>query len=319
MPPIFANETAWPEKFSGASVDDRTIGTEREPSVFDHGVTIALSGGGIPDVATVGRSPGQLGIDLLGCQFHGGIHAQGVSREHMIFLTLQCGDSIDCRIADIRLNHLAAPGNLTICPAGADVFAEGGGDYAGLVLFVPKDTLSFALAESGRAGATLIERCQGRDPGLMALARSLERQAAGRFADGPLAWEEATTAVVQRLIDAHLSDRPRPLRGRLDAHALLCVSEYVQDNLDRAFSVQDLADIAKRSRSHFPRLFRRTTGLSPYNYVLKARLHSARALLQDGRLPIAEVALRTGFADQSHLCNWIKRAYGGSPRELKPV
>ncbi|UQZ88641.1 XRE family transcriptional regulator [Deltaproteobacteria bacterium Smac51] len=71
---------------------------------------------------------------------------------------------------------------------------------------------------------------------------------------------------------------------------------------------------AQSSRFHFIRLFRRDTGLTPHQYLLRRRVKLARALLSD-RLSIADVALETGFYDQSHLDRYFKKVVGLSPRD----
>jgi AraC family transcriptional regulator len=162
----------------------------------------------------------------------------------------------------------------------------------------------------------LVERLKGEDPILFWLAGLLAQQAAEGFADGPLAWYELSNAVTDRLIDSHLSRAPKSQRGILGERALSRVIECIHANAERELSVDMLADAAQQSRSHFPRLFRCTVGLSPYQYVVKVRLERAISLLRTGRLSIAVIAAETGCADQSHMCRWMRRAYGGSPIRL---
>lgn len=68
------------------------------------------------------------------------------------------------------------------------------------------------------------------------------------------------------------------------------------------------------NRDYFSRRFKRAAGLSPHQYLLQSRIRKAKKLLAGGA-PIAEVALSTGFYDQSHLCRHFKRSLGLSPRK----
>jgi len=69
---------------------------------------------------------------------------------------------------------------------------------------------------------------------------------------------------------------------------------------------------AGMSREGFSRMFVRHHGMPPHAFWLMARLNHARELLRAGE-GIAGVAVETGFADQSHLGRWFRRAFGVSP------
>jgi len=72
-------------------------------------------------------------------------------------------------------------------------------------------------------------------------------------------------------------------------------------------------------RSHLTRVFERTMGMSPHQYLVEARVHSARALLSSGgdRPSFAEVAAAVGFADRSHLTRQFKRILGTTPSKVR--
>ena len=71
------------------------------------------------------------------------------------------------------------------------------------------------------------------------------------------------------------------------------------------------------SASHLKTVFREATGLPVHQYVLRRRVERAQALLREGKLPINEIALATGFAHQSHLARHMRRLLGVTPAEVK--
>lgn len=65
-------------------------------------------------------------------------------------------------------------------------------------------------------------------------------------------------------------------------------------------SIGVVAEMLGLSRSSFFIAFRNATGCAPYQWLLARRIEQARQLLRTTDLPLAEIALECGFADQSH-------------------
>ena len=79
-----------------------------------------------------------------------------------------------------------------------------------------------------------------------------------------------------------------------------------------------LAALAHMSPYHFARLFKKSTGLPPHQYVIARRVERAKELLRDrDPLPLAEVAAETGFSSQSHFTRHFKRFVGVTPRQFQ--
>jgi AraC family transcriptional regulator len=92
--------------------------------------------------------------------------------------------------------------------------------------------------------------------------------------------------------------------------------DYVLAHLDEPIEVEALAGIAGRSPFHFTRVFTKSVGTTPHRYVVHLRLRRAIELVREGRSGLAEIAVRTGFADQSHLSRWAKRVHGVTLMQL---
>ena len=71
------------------------------------------------------------------------------------------------------------------------------------------------------------------------------------------------------------------------------------------------------SRFHFARRFRRSFDASPHEFVLRQRVARARQLLERRAIPIHDVALACGFADQSHLNRVFKNQVGTTPGRFR--
>jgi AraC family transcriptional regulator len=106
--------------------------------------------------------------------------------------------------------------------------------------------------------------------------------------------------------------------GVLPRHKLRAVIEYIHEHLDAELSLDHLAGVAHVSPYHFARLFKNSTGLPPHQYVIARRVERAKELLrQHDDLPLIEVALEAGFANQSHLTRHFKRLVGVTPGRVQ--
>jgi len=117
-------------------------------------------------------------------------------------------------------------------------------------------------------------------------------------------------------VAGHTAAMPARSRGMLGKDLLPRLRDYVIAHLDEPIGVEVLAGIAGRSPFHFTRVFTRSVGMTPHRYVVHLRLQCAIELVREERSGLAEIAARTGFADQSHLSRWMRRVLGVSPTQL---
>jgi AraC family transcriptional regulator len=219
-------------------------------------------------------------------------------------------------MADRVLRHEPAAGSLAICPAGIDCAADA--DQGADILLVAIDPRRFALAaaEASPVQVQLMERMSGYDGPLLDQARRLASESATDYPNGPLFWDEIASGFIDGLIARHTSASESRARGTLGKDMLKRLKDYVLAHLDEPIEVTTLANLAGLSPFHFSRVFARSVGLTPHRYIVHLRLQQAIALLRDGRFGLAEIAVRAGFADQSHLSRWVRRVHGATLTQL---
>lgn len=105
----------------------------------------------------------------------------------------------------------------------------------------------------------------------------------------------------------------RLVRGGLAPWQERRAKELMSATLQEELPLNRLAAECNLSVRHFVRAFRRNTGTSPHQWLLKRRVEHARALLQNRGLSLTEVALACGFADQSHFTRVFTNVVGVSP------
>lgn len=102
------------------------------------------------------------------------------------------------------------------------------------------------------------------------------------------------------------------LRGEGLTAPLEALRLHLEAHAGERFSLDDMAAIARMDKFRLLRAFARMTGATPYRYLQSARVNRAQELLAQG-LPLAEVALEAGFADQSHLARAFRTRLGVTP------
>jgi transcriptional regulator GlxA family with amidase domain len=93
--------------------------------------------------------------------------------------------------------------------------------------------------------------------------------------------------------------------------------QFAQSNLAMPLTVEKLAEAARLSPRQFSRVFRIETGISPAKAIENLRLEAARLLLEQGRLPVEEIANKTGFGDRERMRRSFMRVFGQSPQSVR--
>jgi AraC-like DNA-binding protein len=91
--------------------------------------------------------------------------------------------------------------------------------------------------------------------------------------------------------------------------------DFIHTHFKDDISLQRMADLAALNPFHLIRLFKKNTGLSPYDYLLIVRTEHARKLLRTGR-KVQDAAQEAGFYDTSHLNRSLRKITGTSPRSF---
>jgi len=146
--------------------------------------------------------------------------------------------------------------------------------------------------------------------GLSQVHRALE------YGDSPLECESRWLWVLGQLIVRYGSDRPIPTPVCPEPQRMGLVRDYLATRLCENVMLDDLAAFVQMPPFRLLRAFRAQFGLPPHAYQNQLRLHQAKLLLAQG-MPIVQVAVETGFTDQSHLNRHFKRMFGVTPGQYQ--
>lgn len=188
-----------------------------------------------------------------------------------------------------RRREWVTQGNFVLVPAevGQQTISEHG---AGAIVlsFEPQ-----AIAQNLEGTSIeLIPHFATADPLVHQIGLAIKRALEEASSTSRLYAETMTTALIVHLAQ-YYSAQPFTLpsyTGGLAQAKLQRVIDYIQTYLDRDLSLKELAAIAKISPHYFSQLFKQSTELSPYQYVIRCRVQRAQTLLKESKLSLAEIA-----------------------------
>lgn len=95
--------------------------------------------------------------------------------------------------------------------------------------------------------------------------------------------------------------------------------KYLEEYSTPAKSIKDIAESYNISISHYERLFRNYTGMSPVEYRHIHKINCIKSLLHNPKITLDEISEKMGYCDSSYLCRFFKRQTGMTPKEYRNI
>jgi AraC family transcriptional regulator len=201
-----------------------------------------------------------------------------------------------------------------VLPSGPPHHGRAGGDGARMLFVMPE---ADRLAKLGPAADELLaDPAWWRTPRVAMLGRGLLRELALADDAAALALEGLTLELLGGMV-RHRNESARP---GLPPAWLRRVRESLDDRYaERGLRIADLAAVAGVDPAHLARMFRAHYGTTAGAYLRAIRVRRAADALVHSSAPLAQVALDSGFADQSHFTRVFRAAHGVTPRRWREV
>ena len=246
--------------------------------------------------------------------------------DHCVIVQLGAVAVVGARIGDHSFEKPLAPGEIVIVPAGLSLHwqQQDGVPNDMLHLFLHPNFVQTTAEEinvdysqisiAAQFGITdehihhigMTLHCELQDPSVIghtyadSLARVLAMQLVRRY------------SYLRDLRMNRSGMAPRKLRKAI---------EFMNENLDQEQTVAlaAVAESVQMSYFHFSRAFKQSTGVSPNVYLTEQRIVRAKKLLKETDVPIADIALRTGFASQSHFTTTFRKLAWTTPKAFREM
>lgn len=129
--------------------------------------------------------------------------------------------------------------------------------------------------------------------------------------------EELFFFLIEQLIEEHTEPN---LQSNLENTniEIQAVCDYLENNYAEHIILDELSTIAGMNKYSLLRNFTKLKGITPYRYLENIRVNKAKKLLEKGVEPI-DLAIQTGFVDQSHFTNFFKNFIGLTPKQYQNI
>jgi AraC family transcriptional regulator len=157
------------------------------------------------------------------------------------------------------------------------------------------------------------------DARVSALATALNAERIAGFPNGHLFLDSIEQALAIALIHSYAArDRAvRTYRGGLGPARLRRVNEFIHANIEDELTLSGMAQSLGLSTAHFSEMFRKSTGETPCQFVLRCRTERAKEILRKSELRVLDVAVACGFKTQQHFARVFRQLCGASPTEYR--
>jgi AraC family transcriptional regulator len=236
--------------------------------------------------------------------------------DHLFIFHLKGSVGIHWSTSGHDLDGRVTPGHYDFFPGREGVDVQLDGSIETMHLYLRRGIVDAVIEDmlGDPKQITLNPVFNGSDPLLEQIAVSMRGALNDNSLASKLYVEQLSWTLAAHLV--HSSARRAPASytyGGLSKQQLKRVIDFIEVNMEKPLDLNDLSRAACLNPVYFGRQFKRTTNMSPHQFVIQRRIERAKSLLATTSQPIAEIAAACGFCHQEHLTRVFRIRCGTTP------
>jgi AraC family transcriptional regulator len=211
-------------------------------------------------------------------------------------------------------------GSVCVIPSGHPFAVEIGAESEHLAMLLDPSLVLRAAAEfSTPIHAEVVETAAPNDPVIMSVGLALMAELETEKESGRMYAESLANILALHLLRHYTASAHGGQRfvGGLSGKKLRLVLDFIDANYASDLGLSELATVAGMSTFHFAREFKRTTGATPHQYLIKLRIERAKTLLSGSEMSLVDVGFKAGFSHQSHFTRLFRKLTGTTPQSYR--
>ncbi|GAA6621427.1 helix-turn-helix domain-containing protein [Scytonema sp. NUACC26] len=238
---------------------------------------------------------------------------------HIIGIQLKDVLGSERRLDNIHKHEDRKLGEMAIVPANVSHWSYSGEDTKLLILALnPRFVSHIAYESVDPDRVEIIPQFSQPDPLIYGIGLALKAELESGEADNQLFIDSLKNSLCIHLLRKY-SSRQHSINEQsheIPKASFRKVIEYIHTHLHTNINLATLAELLGMSQCYFCDMFKRSLGVSPYQYVLQQRVERAKELLRQD-VPIVDVALECGFVNQSHFTKQFRKLTGVTPSKYR--
>ncbi len=240
--------------------------------------------------------------------------------QHTVILHLNALTNLERQIGDRRQDYNMSIGDIAIVPAHVNHYAVNKNECEGLFLALdPQFVAQIAYETVDPDTIELVPTFIQSDPLIYHLGLAIKSELETDYFGSRPYVESLTTALAAHIVKKYSTRKVKLDRYEdgLSRYSLRQAISYINDNLHYNLKIAEIAKNIGMSPFYFSRLFRKSMGLSPHEYLTQRRLEVAKHKLKKTNIPIIDISAEVGFNSQSHFITLFKKQVGTTPLKYR--
>jgi AraC family transcriptional regulator len=260
------------------------------------------------------------GISLAHYRMALGFLPEHQNKEHLITVSLADNCHGEIRTPGGFSARDRQKGSVCVIPSGHPFAVEIGAESEHLAMLLDPSLVLRAAAEfSAPIQAEVVETAAPNDPVIMSIGLALMAELETEKESGRMFAESLANILALHLLRHYTAGARslQPFVGGLSGKKLRLVLDFIDANYAGDLGLSQLAAVAGMSTFHFAREFKRATGATPHQYLIKFRIERAKELLSSSEMPLVDVGFQAGFSHQSHFTRLFHKLTGTTPQSYR--
>lgn len=235
--------------------------------------------------------------------------------QHVIAIQTQGIVKAERKLGDRFKQEQIRPGDVCLVPARTRHWINSQGKQGLILLSLEPSFLADTVPDSiDRKNAELLPHFARADPLIYHIGLSLKTALEINSADSHFYVEALGVALTAHLMQFYTAEKYLlPIDIAPEEAKIQRAKDYIQAHLTENLSLKAIAATIDLSQHHFCRVFKKTTGLSPWQYVIQQKIALAEQLLRNPQLTVAQISRQLGYSTSAQFSNFFRHHTGVTP------